>query len=127
MLHSAGMSLGVQGVNLFLGDKITPTQGGVGGRAFRPRHEEKADRKRRGGIPLFSTALWKTRKVVMMKKAVKLRLADWRGIQFGHVMKAPTAGCFVTNIQHRGTNAEGKCVRLFVDVSVPLCFCVCLH
>lgn len=74
--------------------------------------------------PFFSTAMWKIRKVVK-NKAVKICLADLREIQFRlHIMKAPTVGCFVTNIP-RGSG----CVRVFVfvDVSVPLCLRVCLH
>lgn len=117
------MSLGVQGEN-FLADKITHIQEGVGVERSEPvRKKQRGYRKGLWcGIPLFSTGRWKIRKVVK-NKAVKICLADLRGIQFRlHIMKAPTVGCFVTNIP-RGSG----CVRVFVDVSVPLCLRVCLH
>lgn len=69
-LHSAGMSLGVQGVNLFLCDKIAPHAGRRGGRGFRPCHEEKADRKHEGALvwdPSFPTWMWKIRRLLRNK------------------------------------------------------------
>lgn len=107
----------MQGEN-FLSDKITHMQEGV-----QPVMRKK-QRGYRKGIPLFSTGMRKIGKVVK-NKAVKICLADLREIQFRlHIMKAPTVGCFVTNIP-RGSG----CVRVFVfvDVSVPLCLRVCLH
>lgn len=120
------MSLGVQGEN-FLSDKRTHIQEGVGVERSEPVTRRRQGGYRKGlwcGIPLFSTRMWKMRKVVT-NKPVKICLADVREIQFRlHIMKAPTVGCFVTNIP-RGSG----CVRVFVfvDVSVPLCWRVCLH